>query len=738
MQPFEYEWDFIWMTLVVFIPSVFALGLLFFPRGKDDAMRWWSLIGTALTLGVSLGMFVNFKNDTVDASGVIDKAMRQHSSLQNRAETADTLAVGSPARSHDWVSRYPWIKNFHIDYYLGADGISMALVLLTTALCFLAMIASWKIDKFVRGYCILFLILETGMLGTFLALDFFLFYIFWEVMLLPMYFLIGVWGGPRREYAAIKFFLYTLLGSVFILIALLAFYFTNVRDFVSLDRLEAAAADQDVPAYTAARQAVLAAEGKRNAVFDETESAVKDWTEANAEFNKADAALAKVQSESNDDDAKKTAKVHKDAAFKAWQDVKAPYVKAEKARDGAERTLEVARIKKDTELAKVPIVVNTFDLMLLQRVGKAAQQFLHGGEVSAPALDDAQGALADIQEKMKRGVGGYTQADVTAAEANVTAARDGLYQRLHSEAFFAPSFQYAMFLFLFIGFAVKVPIFPLHTWLPDAHVEAPTPISMILAGVLLKLGAYGIIRIAYPICPWAAEELAVWIALLGIINIVYGAFAAMAQTDFKKLVAYSSVSHMGYVILGIAVWSTGQNSTYWAWGMNGAVFQMIAHGITSAGMFFMVGVIYDRAHHRNLDNFRGLYEPMPLYGGIAAVLFFAAMGLPGMCGFVGEFMVVLSAWNFAPGGHQSVGIAFSVLAALTVVLTAAYILWTIQRVFMGQNPAYKNYKDMNYREVITAIPLLVGAVLFGVAPFLITAWLEPSVTGLVDALANFK
>jgi NADH-quinone oxidoreductase subunit M len=698
MHPSEWEWDFIWMTLVVFIPSVFALGLLFFPRGKEEAMRWWSLIGTALTLGVSLGMFVNFKNDTIDAYGVVPQEVRLHSSLQYRSEVADTLAVGSPERKRDWVSRYPWIQNFHIDYYLGADGISMALVLLTTALCFLAMIASWKIDKFVRGYCILFLILETGMLGTFLALDFFLFYIFWEVMLLPMYFLIGVWGGPRREYAAIKFFLYTLLGSVFILIALLAFYFTNVRDFVTLDRLEAAARDQEVPAYVAARQSVLAAEAARNGKKDKAELALKE----------------------------------------AKQEEKEPNVKAAQELQAAEHALAIARIKKDTELAKVPIVVNSFDLMLLQRVGKTAQQFLHGGNISAPVLKETENTLADIEEKVKNGAGGYTQADVAVAEANVAAAREGLNQRLHSEAFFTPAFQFTMFIFLFIGFAIKVPVFPFHTWLPDAHVEAPTPISMILAGILLKLGAYGIIRIAYPICPWAAEQLALWVALLGIINIVYGAFAAMAQTDFKKLVAYSSISHMGYVVLGIAVWSSGPNTTYWAWGMNGAVFQMLAHGITSAGMFFMVGVIYDRAHHRNLDNFRGLYEPMPLYGGISAVLFFAAMGLPGMCGFVGEFMVVLSAWNFAPGGHQAVGIVFSVLAALTVVITAAYILWTIQRVFMGQNPAYKNFKDMEYREVVAAVPLVVGAVLFGVAPFLITAWLEPSVTGLVDALASFK
>jgi NADH-quinone oxidoreductase subunit M len=238
------------------------------------------------------------------------------------------------------------------------------------------------------------------------------------------------------------------------------------------------------------------------------------------------------------------------------------------------------------------------------------------------------------------------------------------------------------------------------------------------------------LRIAYPICPWAAEALAWYLALFGVINIVYGAFAAMAQTDFKKLVAYSSISHMGYVILGIAVWTAPDKAQYWEWGMNGAMYQMIAHGITSAGMFFLVGVIYDRAHHRNLDNFRGLYEPMPLYGGISAIIFFAAMGLPGMCGFVGEFFVILSTWHYDR--------LFAILAAATVVLTAAYILWTVQRVYLGTNPAYKDYPDITLRELLCIVPLVILAVVLGVVPYLLLSWMEPHVTGLVKTLAQLS
>src|SRR5579871_4959078 len=354
------EYDAIMMSLVIFVPTAFALVLMVIPRLTDEFIRWWSLFGTAVTLVLSICMFISFFDRVVQAN-IYDTPKTL---LNLRVDKANDQERETGARdSQDWVARYPWIERFNINYFLGADGIRMALVLLTTGLSFLAMIASWNISRYVRGYCILFLILETGMIGTFLALDFFLFYIFWEVMLLPMYFLIGVWGGPRREYAAIKFFLYTLFGSVFILIALLACYFTDVKYFAEPDQVKTLLNAQTRPAG-----------------------------------------------------------IDKAEAFKKFE-------------------------------------YHTFDLVVLQRVGKAALQVLNG---------DQDAVVAEVRKR-------YPEA--APADLYNEQGTGALQQ-----AFFSPTFQYVMFLFLFVGFAIKVPVFPFHTWLPDAHVEAPTPISMILAG----------------------------------------------------------------------------------------------------------------------------------------------------------------------------------------------------------------------------------------------------------------
>ncbi|MBI2105072.1 MAG: NADH-quinone oxidoreductase subunit M [Candidatus Omnitrophica bacterium] len=417
------------------------------------------------------------------------------------------IAYQPAAAGMQFVERAPWIPPLRIFYHLGVDGISLPLVILTALLGFLACIASYSIAERHKEYFALYLLLEVGMLGTFLALDLFLFYIFWELVLVPMYFLIGIWGGGRREYSAFKFFVYTLAGSLAMLLAILALYFR----------------------------------------------------------------------------------------------------------------------------------AHTFDLLELAAAGRT----------------------------------------------------------------FELGFQQLLFLGFFLGFAVKVPIFPFHTWLPDAHVDAPTPGSVLLAGVLLKMGGYGFFRIAYPICPAAAMGFGGAMACLGVINIVYGAFVAMAQTDFKRLVAYSSVSHMGFVLLGLASLTPE--------GLQGAMFQMVSHGVVTGAMFLLVGVLYDRTHTRELSAFGGLGARVPVYAGFLIFFSLASLGLPGLSGFIGEFLSLVGAfgvWRWQ-----------TVVSLLGIVAAAAYMLQVIQQVLLGPlNERWRELPDMTLREGLSLAPLLLVTLGLGVLP----------------------
>ena len=492
------------LSLIIFLPLVGGIIILFTSKTNETLLK-------GIALGASLASFV--------LSLFMTALFKIGGGFQ-------FLELGN------------WIPSLGIHYHLGVDGLSLPLIVLTALLSLLSVAYSWRIELRLKEYLFLFLLLETGMLGVFAALDFFLFYIFWEITLVPMYFLIGIWGGPRREYAAIKFFLYTLVGSLAMLLAILVMYFN--------------------------------------------------------------------------------AQPH---------------------------TFNMLTLIEQQPLAAKPVLA----------------------------------ALA--------------------------------------------------FWGFFLSFAIKVPMWPFHTWLPDAHVEAPTAGSVILAGVLLKMGTYGFVRVSLPMLPEAFRIYAPAVAVLALLGIVYGALVAMAQTDLKKLVAYSSVNHMGYVMLGVASAAAAagipEKAVAAATALNGAVFEMVAHGIITGALFLIVGVLYDfRAHTRGVDEFGGLGARLPMYTGITMVAMLASLGLPGLMGFVAEFFIFVGSFGIFP--------YLTVVAVTGVIFTAAMFLWTIQRIFLGPfNERWAGLPDMDTREKISLVPLAVLMVIFGLYPRPLLDVINAAMTTLV-------
>jgi NADH-quinone oxidoreductase subunit M len=501
------------LTLITFLPL--AVGLLLLPLGSrlpDTVWRGAGLAATTATFLLSLRLWTGF----------------------------------DPAQGgYQFVQHVPWVPAYGIHWFVGIDGMSLLLVVMTTFLMPLVLLGSWTdVRRSVRTFVFFNLALETGMLGAFVSLNLFQFYVFWEVMLIPMYFIIGIWGGPRRIYAAVKFFLFTMAGSLLMLVAILVLYFLHAEQF------------------------------------------------------------------------------------------------------GA----------------------STFDL------------------VSAPG-STAPGLLA-------------TLVPVAASET-------------------VPWWQSQPWLFaaFALAFAVKVPMVPLHTWLPDAHVEAPTAGSVVLAGVLLKMGTYGFVRFALPLFPVASAQYAPLIFTLAVIGILYGALVAMVQSDIKKLVAYSSVAHLGFVMLGMFALNEE--------GLQGSILQMVNHGLSTGALFLLVGMIYERRHTREIAAFGGIAKPMPVFAALFVIVTMSSIGLPGLNGFVGEFLILVGAFFASP--------AFAVPATFGVVLSAVYLLWMVRRMFFGpcDNPENMGLLDLGLREKAVLVALLVPIVWIGVYPNPFLTRLEASVGDLL-------
>lgn len=484
------------LTLIVFLPLAGVIVLLGFSRERQTAIWGCALVVMLLTFALSVMLYLIF-----------DPELPQ-------------MQFGE---------RVPWIRSLGIYYHLGVDGISLPLVLLTTFLSPLALLGAWtSVEIKVKEFAIFMLFLETGMLGVFLALDLFLFYIFWEVMLIPMYFLIGIWGGEHRIYATVKFVLYTMAGSAVMLVGILALYFLNQQ---------------------------------------------------------------------------------------------------------------------------------------------------HSGQLSFYLFD---------LYRLPLSVG---------------------WQKLLFGAFF-------------LSFAIKVPLFPFHTWLPDAHVEAPTAGSVILAGVLLKMGTYGFIRFCLPLFPQAVTLYAPLISILAIIGIIYGALVAMVQPDAKKLVAYSSVSHLGFVILGIFSGTMA--------GLQGSIIQMVNHGLSTGALFLLVGMIYDRRHTRMIADYGGLWRQVPIFAVFFLVVMFSSIGLPGLNGFVGEFLILLGTFETSR--------LFAVLAALGIILGAVYMLWMYQRMVFGEitHEANRHLTDLTGREIALMVPILILMFWIGIYPNTFLRKMDASSAHLIE------